>query len=240
MELENTFTVPVPVEEAWPVLLDVQRVAPCMPGATLESVDGDRFDGKVKVKVGPVVVTYKGTAEFLEKDEAAHRVVIAANGKEARGAGTARATVTAQLHPHETGTEVTVLTDLAITGKPAQFGRGVMADVSNAIIGQFAQCLAADMASGGARAEPGAASPATPAGDAEPAGPAAQASPAEPDAAASPVASEPPSARPAYAAPEVLDLMSHARGPLLKRAAPALAALAALVLLVGGLRRRRG
>jgi uncharacterized protein len=150
MELENSFRVPVPVAEAWPVLLDVRRIAPCMPGATLGSVEGDSFEGTVKVKVGPIVVTYSGKAEFLEKDEAAHRVVISATGKETKGTGTANAKVTAVMVPDGDHTEAKVTTDLAITGKPAQFGRGVMADVSNAIIGQFASCLAADMVAGSA------------------------------------------------------------------------------------------
>ncbi|MFI0407471.1 SRPBCC family protein [Actinomadura sp. 3N508] len=146
MRIENTFTVPVPVEEAWAVLLDVERVAPCMPGATLESVDGDVFTGRVKAKVGPVTLTYKGRAEFTSRDPASHTATLTARGKDARGAGTAAATVTMRLAAGEGATRVEVLTDLDITGKPAQLGRGVIADVGDKIIGQFADALAAQLA----------------------------------------------------------------------------------------------
>jgi carbon monoxide dehydrogenase subunit G len=141
VQLEHSFTVPVEVDEAWQVLLDIERIAPCMPGATLDSVDGNDFTGTVKVRLGPIGVTYKGKASFVEKDEAAHRVVIDAQGKDARGNGTAAAKVTATLTGDGPATAVTVLTDLNITGKPAQFGRGVMVDVGNKLIGQFADCL---------------------------------------------------------------------------------------------------
>jgi carbon monoxide dehydrogenase subunit G len=141
MQLEHSFTVPVGVEEAWQVLLDIERIAPCMPGAALDSIDGDDFTGTVKVRLGPMGLTYKGKASFAQKDEAAHRVVIDAQGKDARGNGTAAAKVTATLTADGPATAVTVLTDLNITGKPAQFGRGVMVDVGNKLIGQFADCL---------------------------------------------------------------------------------------------------
>jgi uncharacterized protein len=142
MELEHTFSIPVPVEKAWPVLLDVEQIAPCMPGASVDSVDGDDFTGSVKVKLGPINLTYKGQASFVEKDEAAHRAVIDARGRDSRGNGTAAAKVTATLTGAGDTTEVKVVTDLNITGKPAQFGRGVMVDVGNKLIGQFADCLA--------------------------------------------------------------------------------------------------
>ncbi|HEY7050061.1 MAG TPA: SRPBCC family protein [Jatrophihabitantaceae bacterium] len=148
MQLEHSFTVPVGVEEAWRVLLDIERVAPCMPGASLDSVDGDRFTGTVKVKVGPIGLTYKGKASFVEKDEAARRAVIDAQGKDARGNGTAAAKVAATLQSEGDSTRVDVVTDLNITGKPAQFGRGVMVDVGNKLIGQFADCLAGQLAGG--------------------------------------------------------------------------------------------
>jgi carbon monoxide dehydrogenase subunit G len=148
MQLEHSFTVPVGVEEAWRVLLDIERVAPCMPGASLDSVDGDNFTGTVKVKVGPIGLTYKGKASFVEKDEAAHRAVIDAQGKDARGNGTASAKVAATLKGEGESTRVDVVTDLNITGKPAQFGRGVMVDVGNKLIGQFADCLAGKLADG--------------------------------------------------------------------------------------------
>ncbi len=148
MKLENSFTVPVPVEQAWQVLQDVERIAPCMPGATLDSVDGDSFAGRVKVKVGPIMLTYSGKATFQDKDEASHSMTIDASGKETRGSGTAKATVKASLQADGDSTKVLLTTDLAVTGKPAQFGRGVMADVSGKLIDQFAACLASEVESG--------------------------------------------------------------------------------------------
>ncbi len=142
MQLEHSFTVPVPVADAWKVLLDIEQIAPCMPGAVLDSVDGDDFTGRVKVKLGPISLTYKGKASFVKKDEATHTAVIDAAGKDQRGNGTAAATVTATLKEEGgSATRVDVLTDLNITGKPAQFGRGVMVDVGNKLIGQFATCV---------------------------------------------------------------------------------------------------
>jgi carbon monoxide dehydrogenase subunit G len=148
VQLENSFTVPVPVDEAWRVLMDIERIAPCMPGASLDSVTGDDFTGKVKVKLGPINLTYAGKASFIEKDEAAHKAVIDARAKDQRGNGTAAAVVTAQLAAEGSVTRVDVLTDLNITGRPAQFGRGVMTDVGNKLLGQFADKLAAQLGSG--------------------------------------------------------------------------------------------
>ncbi|RBY92139.1 carbon monoxide dehydrogenase [Blastococcus sp. TBT05-19] len=153
MQLENSFTVPVPVDEAWRVLLDIERIAPCMPGAALDSVTGDDFTGRVKVKLGPINLTYQGKASFIEKDEAAHRAVIDARGKDQRGNGTAAATVTAVLKAEGSVTRVDVLTDLNITGRPAQFGRGVMTDVGNKLLGQFADKLAAQLGEGDAQGD---------------------------------------------------------------------------------------
>ncbi|MEU6142970.1 SRPBCC family protein [Streptomyces sp. NPDC047081] len=141
MELHHEFTVPVPVDDAWHTLLDIERVAPCMPGAAVEEYDGKTVTGSVKVKVGPITVTYKGTAVFEEQDESAHRMVLIASGRETRGQGTARATVTGTLSESDGGTTVSVRTDLTVTGRPAQFGRGVMAEVGDRLVGQFAQCL---------------------------------------------------------------------------------------------------
>ena len=171
MKLEHEFRVPVPITQAWDVLLDVERIAPCMPGATVESFDGETVNGRVKVKVGPIQVTYGGTARFIEKNEAGRRVTLDASGKEARGSGTAKATIVAVLQDDGASTLVTVTTDLAITGKPAQFGRGVMVEVGNKLLGRFADCLAEEIGTGSAddAAEP-----------AEPAAPAAPAAPAEP------------------------------------------------------------
>ncbi|NYJ05238.1 SRPBCC family protein [Petropleomorpha daqingensis] len=156
MQLENSFTVPVPIDEAWRVLLDIERIAPCMPGAALDSVTGDDFTGRVKVKLGPINLTYQGKASFVEKDEAAHKAVIDARGKDQRGNGTAAAVVTAQLKPEGDATRVDVLTDLNITGRPAQFGRGVMTDVGNKLLGQFADKLAAQLGAGESAPEPSA------------------------------------------------------------------------------------
>jgi carbon monoxide dehydrogenase subunit G len=153
VQLENSFTVPVPVDEAWRVLLDIERIAPCMPGAALDSVDGDDFTGRVKVKLGPINLTYQGKASFIEKDEAAHKAVIDARGKDQRGNGTAAAVVTAKLKAEGSITRVDVLTDLNITGRPAQFGRGVMTDVGNKLLGQFADKLAAQLGEGDAQGD---------------------------------------------------------------------------------------
>ncbi|HWF79229.1 MAG TPA: SRPBCC domain-containing protein, partial [Streptosporangiaceae bacterium] len=146
MELEHSFTVPVPKERAWDVLLDVERVAPCMPGATLDSVDGDEIRGRIKVKVGPISMTYVGTAQIVERDEKAGIVRLDASGKETRGAGTASASVRSLLEDRGQETHVTVLTTLNVTGKPAQFGRGVMNEVGGKLIGIFANNLAAMLA----------------------------------------------------------------------------------------------
>jgi uncharacterized protein len=153
MELEHSFTVPVPEERAWEVLLDVERVAPCMPGATLDSVDGDVISGRIKVKVGPIAMTYAGTARFTERDPAAHVITLEASGKETRGAGTASAKVRSMLEGQGGQTHVVVHTTLNVTGRPAQFGRGVMAEVGGKLIGVFASNLA-DMLSAESAQQP--------------------------------------------------------------------------------------
>jgi carbon monoxide dehydrogenase subunit G len=160
MELEHTFTVPVPEERAWDVLLDVERVAPCMPGASLDSVDGDEIKGRIKVKVGPISMTYAGTARFTERDPQAHVITLEAAGKETRGAGTASATVRSMLEARGDQTHVIVHTTLNVTGRPAQFGRGVMAEVGGKLIGIFASNLADMLAADSAAEHPAAASPA--------------------------------------------------------------------------------
>ncbi|HSS67313.1 MAG TPA: SRPBCC family protein [Nocardioidaceae bacterium] len=142
MELTHQFTVPASIDDAWAAFNDLERVAPCFPGASLTSFDGESFEGLVKVKLGPISLQYTGTGRFAERDEAAHRAVVAAKGKDKRGNGTAAATVTATLtSAGDMSTDVTVTTDLNITGKPAQFGRGVMQDVSDRLLAQFASCL---------------------------------------------------------------------------------------------------
>lgn len=213
MELKNSFTVPADIETAWKTLLDVEAIAPCMPGATLESVDGDEFSGNVKVKLGPVSMTYGGQAKFLSKDESTHTAVIEGTGKETRGSGTARANVTTAMVAEGPGvTRVDVTTDLTITGKAAQFGRGVMQDVAGRLVGQFATNLEGVIASrtGGAHEE------VKPEGGSE-AGPA----PAEPRVVAAP---------PQQA--EALDLGSVAMGPVLKRAIPAVLVVVAVVAII--------
>ena len=146
MELEHSFTVPVPKSRAWDVLLDVERVAPCMPGATLDSVDGDEIRGRIKVKVGPINMTYAGTARFVERDKDAGVVTLEASGKETRGAGTASASVRSVLVDRGQETDVKVMTKLNVTGKPAQFGRGVMNEVGGRLLTIFATNLAALLA----------------------------------------------------------------------------------------------
>lgn len=142
MDLAHRFTVPTTVEETWDHFTDLGQVAECFPGAQVTSVEGDSFAGTVKVKLGPIALQYNGSGTFIEKDEAGHRFVIDAKGKDKRGNGTAGATVTLTMTPVAAGaTEVEVLTDLAVTGKPAQFGRGVMQDVSDKLLGQFVSCL---------------------------------------------------------------------------------------------------
>jgi carbon monoxide dehydrogenase subunit G len=145
MELVHEFSVPVPVEQAWQVLTDVERIAPCLPGAELTGSDGDSYQGRVKVKVGPITAQYRGTASFTEKDESTHRVVLKADGRDTRGQGTASATVTAVMVPDEGTTAVSIVTDLSITGRVAQFGRGVMGDVSARLLDQFVRNLEADV-----------------------------------------------------------------------------------------------
>ncbi len=229
MDLTNDFHVSVPIDKAWAVLTDLERVAPCMPGAELQEVEGDEYRGIVKVKVGPISAQYKGTARFLEKDDEQHRAVLLAEGRDTRGQGNASATVTAiaTADTDGDGTTVTIVTDLSITGKVAQFGRSVMGDVSAKMLGEFAERLEADVLSQGAA--PAAAAPAAQPVAAESAAPTGG-SAEEPDA---------PAIRTIVSAPaEPVDLLGTAGPSVLKRVAPIAAALI-LVLLVARLRRRR-
>ncbi len=148
MKLENEFTVPASIDDAWAVLLDVPRVAPCLPGATVEEGNDDgEYKGQMKVKIGPITASYKGTVKIEEADEAAHRVAMRAQAKDARGQGTAAATITSTMEEVEDGTKINVVTDMRITGPAAQFGRGVMQDVSAKMMSRFADCLAEQMQS---------------------------------------------------------------------------------------------
>jgi len=191
MDLEHSFTIPVPPEQAWQVLLDVERIAPCMPGATVDSVAGDVVTGRIKVKVGPVTMTYAGTARFVERDEQTRAVTLEASGKETRGAGTASATIRSTLQDEGNQTKVTVHTTMSVTGRPAQFGRGVMAEVGGRIIERFAANLAALLAGGGSPSAGGTASAASTTGaasGAEPGAPASGPAAGAPTAAGSPAA----------------------------------------------------
>lgn len=146
MRLEHEFSVPAPIDEVWQALLDPERVAPCMPGATLTGVEGDTFTATVKVKLGPVSLQYKGTGEFVEKDEAARKLVIKASGKDVRGAGTASGTSMVTLSEADGATRGTVESELKVTGRPAQFGRGMISEVSGKLLAQFADNLATELA----------------------------------------------------------------------------------------------
>ncbi|MFE0025322.1 SRPBCC family protein [Amycolatopsis sp. NPDC059021] len=242
MRLDHEFTVPAPIGEVWQAVVDPERVAPCMPGAKLTKVEGDTFSGTVKVKLGPISLLYKGTGEFLEKDEAARKVVIKASGKDSRGAGTAAATVTLTLTEAEGGTHGTVATDLAITGKPAQFGRGMIAEVGGKILDAFAGCLAGKLAPA-APAETTAEKPEIkavpdPAGDPKTDGAKAEAPKAAPvatDTAEKPkLHSVPPAAE-----TEAIDLLDYAGQSVLKRLAPVLAAAVTFVAVFAIVRRLR-
>jgi len=218
VELTNEFSVKVPVDVAWSVLVDLERVAPCMPGFELKEIDGDEYHGVVKVKVGPMVAQYKGVGSFVERDDAGHRAVIRAEGREARGQGNAAATVTATLEPEGEGTHVTLVTDLKITGKVAQFGRGVLADVSNKLLKQFVEALEADVLasmSAAATPAPAAATGVTGAPEAS-----AERSGAQATAVAAP---------PARAEAEPVDLIAAAGGSVMKRVVGPLVAAAIFV-----------
>jgi carbon monoxide dehydrogenase subunit G len=232
IELDNSFTVPVPPEQAWDVLLDVERIAPCMPGATVTSVEGDEIAGQVKVKLGPLSLSYKGTAKFIEKDPASHTIAIEATGKETRGAGTASATVHASLKPDdaEGQTTVSIHTSLNVTGRPAQFGRSLLPEVSGKLIDQFAANLRAliDSTNRPAEAEPEAA----PAQDeAAATGDAASAATVPGTAAATQATTAAPAQPVAQLQQEdSLNLIKLVGGPVLKRVIPVVVAAALIAI----------
>lgn len=228
MKIANTFTVNVPIGQAWDVLCDLERVIPLMPGAQFTGHEGEDYLGKVKVKVGPVTSEFNGKVRFVEQDAGQHRAVFDAKGKEARGTGNAAATVTAQLQQAGEHTDVTVETDLKIVGKLAQFGSGMLQQVSEKLLGQFVESLEAELAAENSSAEP-----------AEPAESAEQAKSAEP--AGSVLISSnghPQSAPPASKEPEAIDLLELAGGDQLKKYGAAAAAALAVLLLIWLLRRR--
>jgi uncharacterized protein (TIGR03382 family) len=215
MKIANQFTVSAPIERAWDVLSDLEQVIPLMPGAQLTGHEGDDYLGKVKVKVGPVTSEFSGKVRFVEQDRSQHRAVIDAKGKEARGTGNAAATVTAQLHEDGDRTSVIVDTDLKIVGKLAQFGSGMLQQVSEKLLGQFVESLEAELAANSAETS---------------------ASPASATEAES--ASGPRHAAPA-AEPEPIDLLQLAGGDQLKKYGPVALAVVAALVLIWVLRRRR-
>lgn len=270
MELDHDFTVPVPADQAWPVLLDVQRIAPCMPGATLDSVDGDDFTGRLKVKLGAMTITYKGAARIASRDEQTHTVTIEGSGKESRGSGTASATVEARLHDEGEQTRVTVHTKMNVTGRPAQFGRNILSEVGGKLIARFAKALSEELAAGSPSAtmqapvEPpperqavspddaaASASEVVDARVAESAGaetaaptvsPAAT-GPARPDGIASPAGADtarPATRRASRPGEEAIDLLEVAGPSVAKRVAPVMAGMVAALTIWQVFRRRRG
>ena len=240
MELTNEFHVPVPVERAWAVLTDVERIAPCMPGAQLEEVEGTEYRGGVKIKVGPITAQYKGKATFIEKDDVAHRAVLKAEGRDTKGQGNASALVTASLTSSGSGTNVKVHTELTVTGKVAQFGRGVMQDVSKKLLEQFVSCLEHDVLSGPEAtltevAKESAAAAGAAGADAT-AGSAGADTAASSPGSTSAAADKPTVRKIDYKPTEPVNLLDTAGAPVIKRAAPL---VAILFLLVWLFRRRK-
>ncbi|MBB5074992.1 SRPBCC family protein [Nonomuraea endophytica] len=229
MRFEHEFTVPVPVEQAWAVLLDVERVAPCLPGAALDIVEGDEFTGRMKVKVGPITVTYRGAARFEDVDKDAHTLTIKASGKEARGSGTASATVVAKLTPAGPSSAVSVETTFNVTGRPAQFGKGVMAEVGAKLIDRFAANLAELLAESGTEA---AAVPGSGSHDDE-----ERHLSAVPDPAVADTHPTGTLRTSRTADEEALDLLEVAGAPLLKRVAPLVGGVALVALIIWLIRR---
>lgn len=228
--MQHHFTVPVPIDVAWPALLDLERVAPCMPGATLTKSDGKEFAGSVKVRLGPISLLYKGDGKFTDIDAEARRVVIDASGKDSRGNGTASATVTAVLTSEGERTSVQVDTDLKVTGKPAQLGRGMIAEVGGKIIDQFAECLA-DRLAGPGEEETAAETAGTPAKGVNGDGPAAGQGTLQVTSAKSAAQPKP--------ADDAIDLLGTAGVPVLKRVLPAVGGLFLLFIVLRLVRRRR-
>ena len=251
MEMDHSFTVPVPPDRAWDVLLDVEKIAPCMPGATVDEFDGEVVTGRIKVKVGPVSLTYRGTAKFTERDPDTKVIVLEASGKETRGAGTASATVRAMLEPESGGeaTKASMHTTMNVTGRPAQFGRGVMIEVGSKLVEQFAQNLrqlitddtGPDGSNPAATGDEAGAGQATATPETGETGPGStQPSATIPAAAATPAASaEPASAEPAPASDDSINLVQLVGPAVLKRVVPVVIALGGLALLGRLLLRRR-
>lgn len=242
MELSNEFDMSAPADEAWTVLTDVERIAPCLPGAELQEVEGDEYRGVVKVKVGPINARFKGKATFVERDEAARTAVLRAEGRDTSGKGNANATITARLEPKGDRTRVSITTDLNITGRIAQFGRGALADISAKLLSEFANCLEHSLLpAGGAEPAGDTGAPAEePAAPEEPAPPTAEV-PAAAVAEEGPVHTAPdaPAVRRIEGSTDPVDLLEVAGAPLARRAAPLLGLAAVVVLIVAWRRRRR-
>jgi len=247
MQLENSFTIDAPIEKAWEALNTPQTIAPCFPGATLTEYEDDTFTGTVKVKLGPISLTYKGKGVYKERDDAAHRVVIDASGRDSRGNGTAEATVVGTMTadgPDKTA--VTMVTDMKITGRPAQFGRGVISDVADKIIGQFASCVASKLqgeeAAGASSSSEGSAPvPAAVSGSASAAGAASSNGSTGSATATAPAATAKPAASTAPMKSEIdaIDLLDTAGAPVIKRLAPVVGGLGLLLLVIFLIRRLR-
>ncbi len=232
MDLNHTFTVNQPIAETWVVLTDLERIAPCLAGAELHEVHGDVFKGGVKIKVGPIVAQFKGEAQFVELDTVNFRAHLKASGRDIGGKGNASATITAQLTAiTPTSTSVNVVTDLAITGKVAQFGRGALADISEKLIAQFADNLNALIDREGGTSAPSASAPVTDAASSK-APTAGQVTDASAD--------EPKIRKIEGPAAEPLNLQSVAGGAMMKRLLPiAGVILGVLLFIVRPFRRRR-
>lgn len=243
MEISNSFTVDAPISEAWELLTDIPEIAPCLPGAKLTSAEDGVYSGGIKIKVGPVTAEYKGSAEFVERDEENYKAVINGKGRDTRGAGNAQALITAQMVPVGDQTQVDIVTDLKVSGKVAQFGRGVMQDISTKLLGQFADCLEAKIKAGDEpAAEETEAAPIAAAADAAAAA-SGSASPQDGDAESTAPAADTSSSdsNSSDDDDEVLDLGDIGLGSVVaKQAAPALGALAAVWLIFKFFRRGSG
>jgi uncharacterized protein len=245
MKLDNEFTVGVPIEQAWAVLTDLELIAPCMPGAQLTGVTDGVYSGKVKIKVGPVTAEYAGTAQFSVKDETAYHAVIDARGRDSRGNGNATAVISARLQPAAGSTVVTVSTDLTIAGRIAQFGSGMIKEVSAKLLGQFVTCLEVKLSAGavtGAAADGARASTMSTAGGAAPssaapstAAPGGEAASTASDGGQGTGAAPPPAAVPVSAAgpePAALDLMSVVGAAVYKRLVPVVVGLVVVAVVI--------
>lgn len=223
MKIENEFTVDAPVQQAWEAMLDLERIAPCLPGASIdEAVDGE-YQGTMAVKMGPISARYRGTVKIEETDEESHRAVVRANGSETRGQGSASATITSTLLEENGGTRVRVETDMQVSGRVAQFGRGIMQDVAEEMIGRFSDCVEQEITNGG-----GATQSTDEGQSAEP-----ETSESETtESMESTAGGEEDKQRRSTREAEPLDLGSVSRGAIVKRAVPALAGLAGVGLIV--------